>query len=113
MEYLEKIPNGKMMVQVQPLPLILSISESLEAIYIIPKLMLILSFLELLLLIISNLLVMEQSIVSLLLMMNLITGLFVPLMEPQPLIGSVLFLKLLDCHVLKKEKVKKVKLLKN
>jgi len=40
-------------------------------------------------------------------MMNLITGLFVPLTELPLLIGSALFLKLLDYLALKKEKVKK------
>jgi hypothetical protein len=40
-------------------------------------------------------------------MMNLITGLFVPLMEPLLLIGFVLSLKLSDYLVLKKVKVKK------
>jgi hypothetical protein len=108
MECLEKILNGKKMDQELPLLLMLFISEFLDTIYIIPKLMLILLFLELLPLKISNLLKEELPTVSPLLMMNLIIGNYVPLMDKLPLNGFALSLKLLDYLALKKEKLKKL-----
>lgn len=86
--------------------LMLSISDYPDTIYITVKLMLIPSFLELLESTILNLPPEEPLIVSLLPMMKTITGLYVPLMEPQLLIGFALFLKLLDYLALKKEKPK-------
>jgi len=106
-EFSEKILNGLKMDQELLLLLMHSISEFLDITYIILKLMLILLFLELSLFTTLNPPMEDQLIVSSLLMMNLITGLFVPLMEPLLLIGFVLFLKLSDYLALKKEKVKK------
>jgi hypothetical protein len=106
-EFSEKILNGLKMDQELPLLLMLSISEFLDITYIIPKLMPIPLFLELSLFTTLNLPTEDPLTVSSLLMMNLITGLFVPLMELPLLIGSALFLKLLDYLALKKEKVKK------
>jgi len=105
MESLEKILNG-LMEPVLLLLLMLSISDYPATIYITVKLMLIPSFLELLESTILNLPPEEPLIVSLLPMMKTITGLYVPLMEPQLLIGFALFLKLLDYLALKKEKPK-------
>jgi len=106
-EFSEKILNGLKMDQELLLLLMLSISEFLDITYIIPKLMLIPLFSELSLFTILKVPKEDPLTVSLLLMMNLITGLFVPLTEPLLKIGSVLFLKLLDYLVPKKEKVVK------
>jgi hypothetical protein len=101
----EKILNGLMELELLLL-LMLSISDYLDTIYITVKLMPILSFSELLESITLNLLLEEPQIVSPLPMMKTITGLYVPSMEPQLLIGFAQFLKLLDYHALKKEKPK-------
>jgi hypothetical protein len=105
-EFSEKIPNGMKMDQELPLLLMLSISEFLDTIYIILKLMLIPLFLELFLSKISKQLKELELTVSPSLMMNLITGLSVPLTDNQLMNGSVLFLKFLDYLVPKKEKEK-------
>jgi len=106
-EFSEKILNGLKMDQELPLLLMLFISEFQDITYIIPKLMLIPLFLELSLFTTLNPPTEDPLTVLSLLMMNLITGLFVPLTELPLLIGSALFLKLLDYLALKKEKVKK------
>jgi hypothetical protein len=93
---LEKIPNGLLMDLVLPLLLMLSISDYLDTIFIILKLMLTLLFLELLEFTILNLLLVPLLIVSALLMTKVITGIFVQLMVAQPVIGSVPSLKFLD-----------------
>lgn len=111
MEFSEKIHN-MLMEQVLHQPLMLSISDYLEKIFIILKLMLMLLFLELLESTTSNQLLELPLTVSLSLMTKLITGLYVPLMDLLLLTGSVLFLKFLDYLAPKKEKVKQFKLKK-
>lgn len=103
----EKIPNLIMVMDLHQL-LTLFTSEFLDTTYIIPKLMLILLFSELFLLIILEVQQVLEQIVSQLLILKVITGNFVLLMELLLPIGFVLYLKPLDYHVLKKEKMKKV-----
>jgi hypothetical protein len=105
---LEKILNGKKMDQELPPLLMPFISEFQDTIYIIPKLMLIPLFLELSLFKIFNLPTVVLLIVLMLLIVNLIIGNFVLSMELPLVIGSVLFLKLLDYLVPLKEKLKKL-----
>jgi len=104
----EKILNGKKMDQELPPLLMPFISEFQDTIYIIPKLMLILLSSELLPFKIFKLLKEELLIVSMLLIVNLITGNSVLLMELPLVIGSALFLKLLDYLAPLKEKLKKL-----
>lgn len=105
MESSEKILNGLMEPVLLPL-LMLSISDYLDTTYIIVKLMPIPLFLELSESTILNPPLEEPPTVSPFKMMKMITGLFVPLMEPPLPIGSALSLKLLDYLAPKKEKLK-------
>lgn len=105
MESSEKILNGLMEPVLLPL-LMLSISDYLDTTYIIVKLMPIPLFLELLEFTILNPPLEEPPTVSPFKTMKMITGLFVPLMEPPLPIGSALSLKLLDYLAPKKEKLK-------
>lgn len=105
MESLEKILNGLMEPVLLPL-LMLSISDYLDTTYIIVKLMPIPLFLELSESTILNPPLEVPLTVSPFKTMKMITGLFVPLMEPPLLIGFALSLKLLDYLALKKEKLK-------
>lgn len=111
MEFSEKIHNSPM-EQVLHQPLMLSISDYQDIIFIIPKLMLTLLFLVLLVSITSNLHLELPLVVSLSLMTKLITGLYVQLMDPLLLTGFAPFLKFLDYHAPKKEKLLKFKLKK-
>lgn len=93
MEFSEKIPNGSLMdLELHPL-LMPSISDCLTIIFIIVKLMLIPLYLELLVSTMLNLPLEPLLTVLPLLIKNLITGIFVLLMEVLPVIGSALFLK--------------------
>jgi len=86
--------------------LMLSISDYLDTTYIIVKLMPIPLFLELSESTILNPPLEVPLTVSPFKTMKMITGLFVPLMEPPLPIGSALSLKLLDYLAPKKEKLK-------
>jgi len=106
MEFSEKILNGLLM-DLEPPPLsMLSISEFLDIICIIPKLTLIPLSSELSEFTILSPLPEELLIVSLSKMTKPITGLYVPLTEPPPPIGSAPFLKFSDSPVPKLVKKK-------
>jgi hypothetical protein len=101
----EKIHNGLKMDLVSLQQLMLSISDFLDIIFIILKLMLTWLSLELLPFITLLPPLEEMLHVSLLLMMKMTDGLFVLLMKPPHLIGFALFPKFLDYLALKKKKL--------